>query len=128
MSMQAQILTTTAAQRYAGCAATGNSGEDLKRRGQEAVIAKAPDEWKERAIYLLRIYVAGLATGALFAMEDARAYMDLCGLGQPHDHHAWGSLPRLALSAGIPIERTDRTRKASSPKTRSHPVSLWRRL
>lgn len=122
---QSDLILTNAAERHKNAGRNGSCGEQQKRRGQQQVVENESREWRERALFLLRVYVKGLGPGSLFAMEDARAYMDTCGLPAPHHHNCWGSLPSQALGAGIPIKRTGRTRPANSPRTHSHPVTLW---
>lgn len=124
---QADLILTNAAERHAGAKQNARDGKSLKQAGQDRAVENEAAEWRERALYLLRVFVAGQDMGALFAMEDARAYMASCGHPDPVDHHVWGALPRLAVAVGIPMEMTDRTRPAHSPRTHAHRVSLWRR-
>lgn len=122
---QADLILTNAAERHAGAKQNARDGQSLKQAGQDRAVENESAEWRERALYLLRAFVAGQDMGPLFAMEDARAYMASCGLADPHDHHIWGALPRQAVAAGIRIRMTDRTREAHSPRTRAHRISLW---
>lgn len=122
---QANLILTNAAQRHAGAKRNQRDGKALKKAGQAQVLDNAPGAWHERALFLLNVYVHGLGIGALFAMEDARAYMAACGLPEPHHHNCWGALPQQAVAAGLPIRRTDLTRPAHSPRTHHHPVNLW---
>lgn len=122
---QAGIILTTAQERHRGAKANLRDGASLKKAGQQLVLENESAEWRERALFLLRTYVAGLPVGARFAMEDARAYMDQCELPAPHHKNCWGSLPAQAAAAGIPIRRTGEYRPAHSPKTHAHPVALY---
>lgn len=55
------------------------------------------------------------------------AYCDTCGLPAPHSHKVWGTLPRVLIKTGLPMVMTDQNRKAHSPETRAHRVSLYRK-
>jgi len=125
MTVQAAMFQYGAAERYATAHANNNSGAQRKSRGQDAVRDAEGAEWYADAIYLLRQYVSSMRPGDLFAFEDFRAYTETCELRAPHTHKCWGALPRMAVSQGVNIRMTDRTRPASSPRTNSHRVSLW---
>jgi hypothetical protein len=120
--MQSSLIPTTAAERYKDVARTG---KQRKADGQDAAMRAESERWKERAIFLLRVYVKQLGQGAEFAFEDVHAYLAGCGLAEPHTHHVWGALPGAAIRAGIPIRMTDRVRPAMSPRTKGHRVSVW---
>ena len=55
------------------------------------------------------------------------AYCDTCGLPAPHCHKVWGSLPRVLIKANLPMVMTDQNRKAHSPRTHAHRVTLYRK-
>lgn len=101
------------------------TGQDLKAAGQAIALFNEPTSWVERFLDVAREYLASLPDGALFAIEDVRAYADTKGLPAPHTHKVWGSLPRVMLREGLPIAQTDRSRKARSPRTHAHRVTLW---
>lgn len=122
---QADLILTNAAERHKGAARNQRDGKALKKAGQQQVAENEPADWRERALFLLGVYVRGLGAGAVFAFEDFRAYAATCELPEPRDHHVWGALPRQAVAAGIRIRMTDRTREAHSPRTRAHRISLW---
>lgn len=103
------------------------SGEQRKAEGQALVLENESKEWLERFTFLAKCYVASLPVDALFAMEDVRAYCDTCGLPPPHTHKVWGTLPRVLIKAGLPMVMTDQNRKAHSPRTHAHRVSLYRK-
>jgi len=98
------------------------TGEQLKRAGQQLSLNFAGD-WSERVVAEFRGWAA---------IEKARG-MRTCTIerfraeaqNHPPTHKAWGSLPRLLVKAGL-IESTGEYRKAAAPRTRSHPVALWR--
>lgn len=104
---------------------THPTGQDLKAAGQALALFNEPASWVERFLGIAREYLASLPDGALFAIEDVRAYADTQGLPAPHTHKVWGSLPRVMLREGLPIAQTDRSRKARSPRTHAHRVTLW---
>jgi hypothetical protein len=122
---QAQLFMINAAERHALAQRNQSTGEIRKQRGQLRVLEKAGLPWIDRALFLFGVYVKGLGPGSRFAVEDVRAFMFECGLQPPHDHHAWGPLPCQAVAKGIAIRRTDQTRKAISPRTHAHRVTLW---
>lgn len=101
------------------------SGKQRKASGQALVLENESKEWVERFTRIATNYLASLPKGALFAIEDVRAYAETCGLPDPHSHKVWGSLPRVLIKAGLPMVMTDKTRKAYSPKTHAHRVNLW---
>lgn len=103
------------------------TGEQRKAAGQALVLENEPKEWVDRFTFLAKCYLASLPEGALFAMEDVRAYCDTCGLPAPHSHKVWGSLPRVLMKAGLPMVMTDQNRKAHSPRTHAHRVSLYKK-
>lgn len=122
---QASLITTTAAERYSGCAQTRRTGRDLKLAGQAAALDAESDEWKDRTVFLFRVFVSQFQPGDRFAMEDFRAYADTCSHPAPHTHHVWGSMPAAYVKAGMQIKKTDQYRTAKSPRTHGHPVPLW---
>jgi hypothetical protein len=122
---QPDLILTTAKERYSDTKANGRDGKSLKQAGQQQVLDNESAEWKEKAIYLFGVYVRALLPGEKFATEDVRAFMANSDLGDPRDHHIWGALPRLALAAGFPFERTGEYRAAHSPRTHAHPVALY---
>ena len=103
------------------------TGEQRKAAGQALVLENESGAWVERFTFLAKCYLASLPEGALFAIEDLRSYCDTCGLPEPHSHKVWGSLPRVLMKAGLPMVMTDQNRKAHSPETRAHRVSLYRK-
>ena len=119
---QADLLLADAKVRHQGAAV---SGQCRKAAGQSLVLENERQEWVERFTFLATCYIKALPDGALFAFEDVRAYCDTCGLPDPHAHQVWGTMPRVLLKAGLPFVMTDRTRKAHSPKTHAHRVTLY---
>lgn len=121
---QADLLPVDAKQRASTAI---KSGEQRKAEGQSLVLENESKEWVERFTFLAKCYLASLPEEALFAIEDVRAYCDTCGLPEPHSNKVWGSLPRVLMKAGLPMVMTDQTRKAHSPRTHAHRVSLYRK-
>ncbi|MBU0917859.1 MAG: hypothetical protein KKD97_16050 [Gammaproteobacteria bacterium] len=122
---QASLITTSAAERYSGCAKTRRSGRDLKLAGQAATLDAEADEWKQATVFLFKSYLKQFAPGDRFAMEDFRAYADSCNHPSPHTHHVWGSMPAVFIAAGARIKSTGEYHKAKSPRTHGHPVLYW---
>lgn len=122
---QASLINTNAAERFSGCAKSGRSGSDLKLAGQAATLDAESDEWKQKTVFLFRVYLSQFRQVDRFAMEDFRAYADSCNHPDPHTHHVWGSMPSVFLKAGCRIKKTEQYRKATSPRTHGHPVPLW---
>jgi hypothetical protein len=125
MSAQPGLFPTTAAERYAGLERSGASGRQRKERGQDKALQAESEQWRTDTLHLFSTYLAKLEVGAVFAMEDFRAFADLSGHPPPRTHKVWGSMPRFYKAHGQPIARTDRVRLANSPLTHSHPVTLW---
>lgn len=101
------------------------TGHDLKAAGQALALFNEQQPWVDQFLEIARQYLASLPDGALFAIEDVRAYADTQGLPAPHTHKVWGSLPRVMMREGLPMSPTDRSRKARSPRTHAHRVMLW---
>lgn len=121
---QASLLIAGAAERDAGCVSK-RTGKDLKEAGQAAALDAEADEWKQKTLFLFRVYLSLFKAGDRFAMEDFRAYADCCKHPSPHTHYVWGSLPAFLIKNGCLIRRTDLYRRAVSPRTHGHPVPLW---
>lgn len=103
------------------------SGIERKRAGQDAALEAEKQEWVSRFIFLSKCYLTSLPVGAKFAIEDLRANAAACELSAPHSSNVWGSMPRVLINAGLPIEPTGEYRKARSPETHAHPVALYRK-
>lgn len=101
------------------------SGEQRKRAGQDAALEAEKAEWVNRFIFLSKCYLTSLEPGARFAIEDLRANALACGHPTPHSSNVWGSMPRVLMNAGLPIEPTGEYRKAHSPATNGHPVAMY---
>lgn len=101
------------------------SGIERKKAGQDAALEAEKAEWVNRFIFLSKCYLTSLDPGARFAIEDLRAYADACEHPVPHSPNVWGSMPRVLMAAGLPMEPAGGYRKASSPGTRAHPVALY---
>lgn len=124
---QAPLFVTTAAQRYAGLAKSSASGLQRKQRGQDKALRNESDEWKRQTFELFKTWLGHFAKGETFAMEDFRASAAASGHPEPHSSKVWGSMPGYYKARGVPIAKTNRTRKADTPQTHGHPVSLWRK-
>ena len=103
------------------------SGIERKKAGQDAALDAEKQEWVNRFIFLSKCYLTSLPAGARFAIEDLRANALACGHPAPHSSNVWGSMPRVLIKAGLPIEPAGEYRKARSPETHAHPVALYRK-
>ena len=103
------------------------SGIERKKAGQDAALDAEKQEWVSRFIFLSKCYLTSLPAGARFAIEDLRANAMACGHPAPHSSNVWGSMPRVLINAGLPIEPAGEYRKARSPETHAHPVALYRK-
>lgn len=121
---QASLLIPTAAEVHRHVV-KGRRGEDLKQAGQAATLEAEKTEWLKRTLFLFKSYLTSFSVGDRFAFEDFRAYAMACEHIEPHSDKTWGAMPAYFIKHGCAIRRTDRTRKASSPKTRGHYVTLW---
>ena len=101
------------------------SGEQRKRAGQDSALEAEKQAWVDRFIFLSKCYLTSLPAGARFAIEDLRANALACGHPAPHSSNVWGSMPRVLMNAGLPIEPAGEYRKARSPETHAHPVALY---
>lgn len=98
-----------------------------KLHGQQLAIDFA-QEWRDAVLLELTGWLAiHKALGnQTMTFEQFRAEAK----HQPESHKAWGSLPSIAVRAGLitPIEHPDGSpvyRKAASIKTHAHPVRVW---
>ena len=105
------------------------AGKAAKDAGMQLALDFAGQEWKERVIPAFAAWAAvqryrGFKTCTI---EAFRA--DNPGV-QPQSHKAWGSLPKLLLTARLVHENLDERgephyRRAAAPKTRCHPIRVW---
>jgi len=96
-------------------------GSRRKRAGM-ALAASRNSEWMQSALEDLRVFAAAREE---FPMEVYRAYRKLRHMPAPTSPNCWGAFSSTAIKAGI-IEPTGRYIKASSVKTRAHPVAVYR--
>ncbi len=122
---QADLLPVTAKSKASSAI---HSGANRRDAGMQQVLDNEKSEWLARAIFLAKSYLSSMPDDALFAIEDIRAYFDVCGLPSAHHHNVYGSLPRVLIKAGLPMVPTDCTRKAHSPRTHAHRVALYRKV
>lgn len=99
-------------------------GEALKQSGMQAALFASGD-WQHEVMAEFRRWLARQkrAGRQWITVEQFRAE----ARAHPASHQAWGSLARIACVAGL-IAPTGQYVKASSPRTRAHPVALWRVL
>lgn len=105
------------------------SGKDLKEEGQQLALFNAGTGWSERTIDRLKAFcLERKASGLLhFRFEEFVQVLKSSGCDQPPSPNAYGALPRIACRNGL-IEFTGQYENAKSPKTRCHPVKIWRAL
>jgi hypothetical protein len=102
---------------------TGQVGTGLKNFGMALAFNNEPQEWREKFFYFA---VQFACKHQQFKVEDLRADFVLAGNALPHCPNVWGSIGREIAARGIgaPISYV----KAVSPRTRAHPVILYRSL
>ena len=103
------------------------AGQARKFDGMQIALNFSGD-WPERVLSEFKAWAAvqrarGLRT---VTIEQFRAETRCA----PESHKAWGSLPRLALKAGVITENLGedglpRYQRAAAPKTHAHPVRVW---
>lgn len=123
--IQPDLLPVSASEFYRRPKGTRASGIERKAAGLDLVVANERQEWLDRALYLLRVYVSRLEVGSFFAFDDIRAFYDACGLAQPHHPNVYGAVLRMGASEGVPIAKTDRTRPAHHPQAHHRLLVLW---
>lgn len=96
-------------------------GAALKQAGMQAALFASGD-WQHEVMAEFRLWLARQkrAGQKWITVEQFRAEAK----AHPASHQAWGSLSRIACAAGL-IAPTGQYVKASSPRTRAHPVQLW---
>lgn len=101
------------------------TGRDRKRSGQQRALDHAGSDWSAMILQALRLWLNVIrAQGrSEFRFEEFRATCTRAM--QPPSHKAWGSVPRMAVRAGL-IAATGRYAQATSEKTHAHPVMVWR--
>jgi hypothetical protein len=105
------------------------TGRQLKRRGQDAALKRAGNLWRDKIMTALRAWVLMKDTSGnqktTFVMEDFREYCRPFQALKPVSANAWGSLPKIALSAGL-IERTEQMARSRRVSAHGRMVHLWR--
>lgn len=100
------------------------TGEQLKKEGQDAVWAKASEEWRDRALTALSTLVA---LKHFFTSDDFRAYATEQEVGQPHKPNAWGALYSTAARFGW-MRPTGRFVKSEHKNSHAHKYTIWESL
>lgn len=105
------------------------SGKELKTAGQQIALFNAGSDWSERTIASLKTFcLERKASGRIdFRFEEFVQVLKSSGSDQPPSPNAYGALPRIACRNGL-IAFTGQYENAQSPKTRCHPVKVWRAL
>lgn len=103
------------------------NGRRLKESGMQLALLNAGPAWLESTMQRFKAFCqARIAAGQPeFKLEDFRESLILEGAALPHSPNVYGALPRAACKQGL-IEFTERYENARSPKTRCHPVKIWR--
>jgi hypothetical protein len=102
-------------------------GQALKARGQQIALDYSGD-WADRVVAEFRVWLdLQRSRGLTFVtVEEFRSQ----ATAQPASHQGWGSLPRLAMKAGLIAPKwaapgiQDRA-PAASPRTHGHDVKRW---
>jgi len=104
-------------------------GKALKLQGQQYSLDFAGGEWRDQMLDYARAWLAievarGMRTMTIECLRAACPH-------QPASHYAWGSAPRILKAHGLIVEDwaapdVQRTIRAESVKTHSHPVKVWR--
>jgi len=97
-------------------------GRRRKRAGQR-LVASHNSLWMSQALDDLRVFAAERGE---FTVEMFRATGKLLHRPQPTSANCWGAFASVAIRAGI-IEPTGKYIKASSVKTRAHPIAVYRK-
>lgn len=105
------------------------NGQALKEAGQQLALFHAGSDWAETTIERLKAFCLErkLAGRLNFRFEEFVQVLKSSGCDQPPSPNAYGALPRIACRDGL-IQFTGQYENARSPKTRSHPVKIWRAL
>ena len=101
------------------------SGQQLKQNGQRQVMLNAGDEFNREVMDAFKIWTATRKRFGFhdFRFEEFRTFAETVGI-IPHSANFWGTVPAMAIKAKL-IRATGRYEKASSPKTRHHPVAIY---
>ncbi len=102
--------------------------QQMKQLGLE-LVSSHNTAWTVRTIYRLREFCAArkAAGSPEFRFEEFVEALKVEKWECPTSSNVYGSLPRIAIKAGM-IEFTDRYENAKSSRTRCHPVKIWRAL
>lgn len=102
-------------------------GARLKEEGMQLALQFA-GEWKDAVLLEFRGWLAVQKAMGLrwITVEQFRAQSK----NQPPTHFAWGSMPRLAIAAGLIAPKwaapdVQARVRAASPKTHNHEVKCW---
>lgn len=97
-------------------------GRALKQQGQQLALDLAGD-WRQRALVEFAAWIAEQKANG-FTTVTVEAFRSQAQ-NHPPTSKAWGCLPLLAVRDGL-IHPTDQFTRAAAPRTRSHPVRVWR--
>jgi hypothetical protein len=104
------------------------SAQERKLNGQFAAARRAGQRWKDDMMIALRRYIAILEGGSCgkpdLTFEGFRMYCEAERLPKPDSMNAWGSLPRVAVAAGIVLP-TDRVLNAVRPASHARLIRVW---
>jgi hypothetical protein len=102
-----------------------NLGQRLKQKGQQQAFDYAGERFKNEVMPALREWLRVRKKFGYheFKFEEFRAYCERVDL-IPSSPNAWGALPKMAVNYGLIIP-TDRYEKATTARTRNHPVKIW---
>lgn len=103
------------------------TGAELREIGMQLSLERAGRAWADDMMEKLKAFCKARREMGLigpFRFEQLREVAEKSGWTLPPDHHAWGTLPRMAIKRGI-IRPTGQYEPAQSPKTHGHPVRTY---
>ena len=97
------------------------TGDDLKQRGIEKVLARERENTRRRALIAIE-QLAAIQTE--FTPDDIAAVWEAAGINF-HHHNAMGGVTRSALAAGVMV-KTGRVVPSTRPSRHSSDVPVYR--
>jgi hypothetical protein len=101
-----------------------STAKELKKEGQERVMANTNDEWRARALDALKALAEKMKR---FTADDFRTFCEERGVGQPPHPNAWGPLFTSGGSQGW-MRKTNDYGQSSNPASHAHTYVIWESL
>jgi hypothetical protein len=98
--------------------------DSLKERGQKRVLFHSGDDWKEKALEVIR---EAALRHTEFTFDRVRAIAIESGLVDPHHPNAWGAAMSAAFKKGW-IRRTGQYRPSSNISAHGRMLAVWKSL